>query len=109
LSKLWEKEQDLLAKYGNEQNLEYAWIQPVIEGLGWKLVYQTHLQQREPDYALFLSDTEREAAVKAGHKSADFWTLAACQYLAEKIAINPYPPPGRTPARPTTPCPTGSG
>ena len=32
--------------------------QPVMECFGWRLKYQTYLQGREPDYALFLSEAD---------------------------------------------------
>jgi hypothetical protein len=37
------------------------------------LKYQTYLQKREPDYALFLDDTALDAAIQAGRKEPDFW------------------------------------
>ena len=77
LEALWKAERRRVDKYGNEQGLEYAFIQPVLEALGWKPKYQTFLQGREPDYALFLSDADLDAALAADHKSADFWTPTA--------------------------------
>ncbi|VTR94138.1 restriction modification enzyme : Possible restriction /modification enzyme OS=Microcystis aeruginosa NIES-44 GN=N44_00644 PE=4 SV=1: Methyltransf_26 [Gemmata massiliana] len=77
IEQLWERQRDLVAKYGNEQSLEHAFIQPVMAALGWKLVYQTHLQQREPDYALLLNDLHHRNAVHAGHMTDEFWRSAA--------------------------------
>ena len=56
LANLWRTERPRAPQYQGEQALEYGWIQPVLEGLGWKLNYQTSLQGRKPDYALFVSN-----------------------------------------------------
>jgi hypothetical protein len=40
----------------------------------YSLKYQTYLDRREPDYALFLSDLH--AALSAGRASPDFWLYA---------------------------------
>jgi hypothetical protein len=53
---LWRTEKDRAPKYGDEAGLEEKVIQPVFEILGWRLKYQTFLQGREPDYALFMTD-----------------------------------------------------
>lgn len=53
LGKLWNVERNRVKHYGNEAGLEEAFIQPIFKILGWKLKYQTFLQGREPDYALF--------------------------------------------------------
>ena len=84
LVNLWKAERKRVAKYGNEQGLEVAFIQPVLKALGWKLKYQTFLQGREPDYALFVSDDELSHALDAGHKSDDFWKPAAVVADAKK-------------------------
>ncbi len=54
LGTLWQTQQSRVSQYGDEQGLEEAFIQPVLRELGWKLKYQTFLQGRGPDYALFL-------------------------------------------------------
>jgi hypothetical protein len=56
IAELWKTQKKRVAKYGGEQGLEEAFIQPVLRALGWKLKYQTFLQGREPDYALFLDE-----------------------------------------------------
>jgi len=48
LGTLWKQVKGRVERYGNEQGLEYGFIQPVIEALGWKAKYQTFLQGREP-------------------------------------------------------------
>ena len=67
---LWQREKSRVARYGNEAGLEEKFIQPVFEILGWSILYQTHLQNREPDYALFTSDTELENALAAGRNQS---------------------------------------
>jgi hypothetical protein len=70
LAKLWKVQKSRVEKYGDEQGLEEAFIQPVLEKLGWKFKYQTYLRGREPDYALFLDDAALDGALQAGRKSA---------------------------------------
>jgi hypothetical protein len=77
LGKLWAKEGGRLDKYPNEAGLEYAFIQPVLEALGWKLRYQVALKGREPDYALFLNDDDFDAAMTAGARPEAVWDHAA--------------------------------
>src|SRR2546422_10735481 len=52
MTALWKKERDRVERYGKEAPLERAFIQPVFEILGWKLIYQCSLRGRKPDYAL---------------------------------------------------------
>jgi type I restriction-modification system DNA methylase subunit len=73
LSELWRVQRGRVEHYGDEQGLEQAFIQPVLERLGWKLKYQTYLQGRKPDYALFVSDEALDAALASGRNSPDFW------------------------------------
>ena len=73
LAELWRAQRDMVAQYGDEQGLEHAFIQPVLESLGWHLKYQAFLRGRKPDYALFLDDAVLRQAVKAGRTSQDFW------------------------------------
>lgn len=73
LLSVWESEHNRVEKYGDEAGLEHAFIQPVLQSLGWKLKYQTFLQSREPDYALFTDGAALEAALGAGRRSPDFW------------------------------------
>jgi hypothetical protein len=65
LGTLWAKERDRLDKFLNEAGLEYAFIQPVLEALGWVPQYQVTLKGRKPDYALYLSDADLTAALAA--------------------------------------------
>lgn len=74
---LWRAQQSRVAQYGSEQALEEAFIQPVLKALGWKLIYQTHLRGRKPDYALFTDDASLDAALAAGRHSLEFWQHAA--------------------------------
>ena len=50
----------------NEAQTEERWIQPVLHALGFAYTVQAGvpvgLDRRQPDYALFLSDTDRQAA-----------------------------------------------
>ncbi len=73
LAVLWERERGRVERYGTEAPLEHAFIQPVFETLGWKLIYQTFLQSRKPDYALFLDDEALDAALAVERTSPDFW------------------------------------
>jgi len=73
---IWQKQRDRVEKYGTEAALEQAFIQPIIEALGWKQYYQAHLQRREPDYALFETEQRLEAALDAGYATPDFWKQA---------------------------------
>jgi hypothetical protein len=73
LAAFWRVKRDRVEHYGNEAGLEHAFIQPVLESLGWHLKYQTFLQGRKPDYALFTADSTLGKSLRAGHDSADFW------------------------------------
>jgi hypothetical protein len=77
LLSLWRVERARVDLYGDEAGLEEKFIQPVFACLGWHLKYQAYLDRREPDYALFLSDTDLHAALSSGRTSADFWPHAA--------------------------------
>jgi hypothetical protein len=73
LAELWKVERSRVERYGDEQGLEVGFIQPVLFALGWKLKYQTFVQGREPDYALFLDDEALDAALAVDRTSPDFW------------------------------------
>jgi hypothetical protein len=73
IAELWKTQKKRVAKYGDEQGLEEAFIQPVLRALGWKLKYQSYLQGREPDYALFLDESSLQAAIDAGRLAPEFW------------------------------------
>ncbi|MCY2966495.1 MAG: hypothetical protein NT069_23170, partial [Planctomycetota bacterium] len=77
LVSLWRTERTRVEQYQGEQALEYGFIQPVLEAIGWKANYQTFLQGRKPDYALFLDDAKLDAALRVGGRSPEFWNLAA--------------------------------
>lgn len=76
LKKLWKVQRNRVEKYGDEQGLEEAFIQPVLDALGWKLKYQTFLQGRKPDYALFLTDEALDKALEADRTDPAFWEPA---------------------------------
>jgi hypothetical protein len=76
LLQLWAEQKTRVGRYGIEASLEQAFIQPVFQLLGWKLKYQTFLQGREPDYALFMDDEALDAALAEGHSAPDFWRHA---------------------------------
>jgi type I restriction-modification system DNA methylase subunit len=73
---LWKTEKDRVELYGDEAGLEHKFIQPVFEKLGWHIKYQTYLNGREPDYALFANDAALDAALHAGRNHSDFWSHA---------------------------------
>jgi type I restriction-modification system DNA methylase subunit len=70
---LWREQRNRVEQYGGEQSLEQAFIQPMLHTLGWKLIYQTHLRGRKPDYALFLDDGPLDESLQAGRTSPEFW------------------------------------
>jgi len=76
LAELWAREAKRVELYGDEAGLEEKFIQPVFEILGWNLKYQTFLQGREPDYALFATEEKLDAAIVAGRTNPDFWLHA---------------------------------
>lgn len=55
---LWGGEKNRVERHGDESGLEEKFIQPVFKALGGQLNYQTFLNRREPDYALFLTDDD---------------------------------------------------
>jgi hypothetical protein len=70
LLELWKLQRNRVGSYGDEQGLEHGFIQPVLETLGWKLKYQTYLQGRKPDFALFMTDEALDSALPSGEKVA---------------------------------------
>lgn len=74
---LWRRERERVERYENEAGLEHGFIQPMFEILGWKPSYQTWLDQRKPDYALFFDDASKDAALKQGPKTPEFWSHPA--------------------------------
>lgn len=77
LTALWERQRNRVERYGAEAPLEEAFIQPILELLGWNLNYQTYLQGRKPDYALFLSDADYDAALAEDRRAPEFWERVA--------------------------------
>ena len=77
MATLWKKQRGRVAKFDSEASLEYAFIQPVFEILGWTLDYQTVLQGRAPDYALFLSSEDFDRALEVGKSHPDYWAYPA--------------------------------
>lgn len=73
LGRLWDVQRTRVERYESEAALEQAFIQPVLEILGWKLNYQPFLERRVPDYALFLTDTALQQALAEGRRSTPFW------------------------------------
>ena len=86
LAGLWKTERTRVEQYQNEQALEFGFIQPVLKLLGWIPNYQTFLQGRKPDYALFGSDSALNSALAIGGKSPEFWDHATI--LADAKAWN---------------------
>ncbi len=74
---LWKNQRDLAPRYGDEAGLEESFIQPVLRLLGWHLKYQTYLDGREPDYALFVSAEKHRDAIHTGRTAPVFWEHAA--------------------------------
>jgi type I restriction-modification system DNA methylase subunit len=88
LADLWRQQRDRVGHYGDEAGLEQAFIQPLLLALGWKLKYQTWLQRREPDYALFLDDNSLDAALRAGRQEPEFWSHPAILADAKAWHLN---------------------
>lgn len=65
LRELWARERDALPQ-SNEAQTEERFIKPVLSALGFEFTVQAGLSfasgRRQPDYALYLSASEREAA-----------------------------------------------
>ena len=76
LAALWAKEGRTLPGLG-EQAMEHRFVQPVFEALGWEASYQTFLEGRKPDYALFRTRDAYDAALAAGTDRPGFWSPAA--------------------------------
>ncbi len=77
LKVLWDEQRDRVKIYGDEASLETEFIQPVFKILGWHLKYQPHLNGRDPDYALYTSDENKEISLKQGRKADKFWDNVA--------------------------------
>ena len=87
LADLWAQQHHRVEQY-SEPGLEQAFIQPIMQVLGWKLNYQTFLRGGKPDYALFLDDPSYDAALAAGRNSIDFWKFPALVADAKAWAVN---------------------
>lgn len=92
---LWRVETSRVELYGNEAGLEEKFIQPVFACLGWHLKYQTYLNRREPDYALFLTDESLHSALSAGRTNPAFWSHAAAVADAKAWHISLDRPTGK--------------
>jgi len=99
LLKLWEEQKPRVERYGHEASLEQAFIQPVLQLLGWKLKYQTFLQNRSPDYALFADDAALDRALDAGHTNSGFWPNATLVADAKAWHVSLDRPTGRGSSR----------
>ncbi|MCG8408628.1 MAG: BREX-1 system adenine-specific DNA-methyltransferase PglX [Phycisphaerales bacterium] len=95
LLELWNRQKELVEQYGDEQGLEEAFIQPVLRSLGWTLKYQTFLQGREPDYALFHDEQSHASAIRAGRTSPDFWNYPTLVADAKAWHVTLDRPTGR--------------
>lgn len=73
LANIWRVERNRVLQYGSEPGLEHGFIQPVLAALGWRILYQTFLDGRRPDYALFANDAALDNALQAGRHSPEFW------------------------------------
>lgn len=88
LHELWKTERSRVNKYHDEAPLEQKFIQPVFDILGWKLIYQTYLRKRKPDYALFTTDDSLEASLNEGKKSPKFWLHTTIVADAKAWSVN---------------------
>ncbi|MBX7134419.1 MAG: Eco57I restriction-modification methylase domain-containing protein [Fimbriimonadaceae bacterium] len=77
LASLWSDKREILTPDLGEHTLEDEWVHPVLTALGWPFVYQTFIQRRRPDYALFLSEDRKRSALRVGKQNPDFWSHAA--------------------------------
>ena len=84
---------------GDEAGLEEKFIQPIFEILGWHTKYQSFLQGREPDYALFTSDDALNDALLKGRNNPDFWLHASV--VADAKAWHVSSRPAATGRQPT--------
>src|SRR5688572_512544 len=73
LADLWKLQRGRVESYGAEQQLEQAFIQPVLQAIGWHILYQVHLRGRDPDYALFDSADALDRALREGRRDPKFW------------------------------------
>ena len=92
---LWQVEATRVDLYGNEAGLEEKFIQPVFARLGWHSKYQTYLNRREPDYALFLTDESLHGALNAGRTNPSFWAHAAAVADAKAWHVSLDRPSGK--------------
>ena len=93
IASVWEQQKDRVTGYG-EQGLEYAFIQPVLESLGWHIDYQTVFRHRKPDYALFRSDEDLGKANKAGRNQSEYWKFPAILADAKAWSVSLDRPTG---------------
>lgn len=87
LGRLWKEQRERIPQYA-EASLEQAFIQPILSQLGWEFFYQPSLRGRKPDYALFLHETDLDAALAAGRTNIEFWNHAALVADAKAWSAN---------------------
>ena len=89
LAELWKVQKKRVEKYDGEPMLEEQFIQPVLRALGWKdrMLYQTFLRGRKPDYALFLDTSHLDAALENGKSHPGFWENAVVLADAKAWAV----------------------
>lgn len=73
LAQIWADKQELLSPDLGELTMEDEWVHPALDAFGWKYVYQTRIQGRQPDYALFLDDLDKREALHCGKSKPGFW------------------------------------
>ena len=75
LATLWKRENRPGRRYGAEAPLEQAFIQPVLEAIGWKLIYQTHLEGRQTGRVRVRRRCDaKDAALARGRTNLEFWS-----------------------------------
>ena len=66
----------------------------MFEAIGWTACYQTYLRGCRPDYALFLTGGDLDAALTAGRQSPEFWEAAAVVADAKRWELSLDRPEG---------------
>ncbi len=100
LAQLWSTQRTRVEQYGNEAALEHAFIQPVLEALGWKPFFM--------EFFLFFSPAafeEREGRKPLIARAVEGSTLAR----KSRQTLTPATVPPRRPTTRNRPCRSGSG
>jgi len=84
---LWVEQRAYVEQYA-EATLEQAFIQPMLTILGWQMWYQASLRGSRADYALFLTNADYDAAVRAGRTNPAFWDHATLVGDAKAWGVN---------------------